>query len=65
MSFQRLSVTAVLALSLCPLGGAQDTPGRLSFKLLQGYMITVSATARESVRLKVQIDSRIGLGQRS
>ncbi len=57
MKYQCLSIITVLALSLSPLRAAQETQSSLPFRLLQDYMIVVRATAGESTKLKVLIDT--------
>ena len=57
MKFQGFSLFTVLMLSLSPLSAARESGGRVPFELHRDYMIVVKATAGESVRLKVQIDT--------
>lgn len=60
MKFQCCSLFTVLMLSLSPLSATREDGedgGRVPFELHRDYMIVVKATAGESVRLKVQIDT--------
>lgn len=61
MRFRCLSIITILTLALSPLSATEKSRSRLPFKLHQGFMIVVRATAGESTKLRVQIETGDGV----